>query len=111
MGRPTSLAVARALTINPASVSGPFTATENSLSLPVSFCAFSCPQSEFAARAVIPARAILANMLGREMTVLSRRSRAFRFLILLLPVPRELRDLHDKSSAHLAHRSRETISS
>src|SRR5258708_9312232 len=100
MGRPTSLAVARALTINPASDSGPCTVTENSFSLLVSFCAFSCPQSEFAARAVIPARAILANMLGCEMTLLLRRSPPFRFLILCLPVPHELRGLHGKSSAH-----------
>src|SRR2546428_13461200 len=33
MGRPTSLAVARALTISPASVSGPCTVSDSSLSL------------------------------------------------------------------------------
>ena len=34
------------------------------------------------------------------MTVLLRRSPAFRFLILCFPVPHELRGLHGKSSAH-----------
>src|SRR6266480_2132732 len=82
MGRPTSLAVARALTINPASVSGPCTVTESSLSLLVFFWGFSCPMSEIAARAVIPAIAILANALGRELSILLHLKRAFRLLIL-----------------------------
>src|SRR5882762_7023359 len=82
MGRPTSLVVARALTINPASVSGPCTVTESSLSLLVSFWAFSCPISEIAARAVIPASAIPANALVRELSTLLHLKRAFRLLIL-----------------------------